>query len=399
MNILFVSSYDVKRNTSSNIRTIALIQALATAGHSVSLAYFPSGHESDPLLGSCIDSSCSSVISLKKTKPKTEVYPLGNNNVMPKGNLSIGNIKKYILRLYDRFFIYDVFQMEFRRIDNEKISKLERFYDIIVSSSEPRSSHKLVKLLRKNGISCKKWVQYWGDPITNDVASKKILPFREKIVEENLITQGNISLYTNPGCVEYMKSKYASQAKKMFWIPTSDIKTVVEYSNMESRLIAYVGDYKSIYRNIKPFYLVCKKLLLQTTIAGGSDVSLEPTDSISILGRVSKTQADVIESQSKILVVLDNERVGKECIQVPGKMYHYALTDKYILVISNSNSLENYYGCYNRYVFVRNTEEEIENGIKKILSGVFPESYKTPVSDFQQSKIVDVFLKIIDKEE
>ena len=38
-----------------------------------------------------------------------------------------------------------------------------------------------------------------------------------------------------------------------------------------------------------------------------------------------------------------NNCITENSIQVPGKMYHYALSNKYIIVISNSEILKKYY--------------------------------------------------------
>ena len=390
MQILFVSTYDLRRNTSSNIRTIALMQALAKAGHVIHVAYIPSCHESDIQMESCITSHCERVFHLIES-PNTNQLKNDNNNT----GIMKEKVKKLILNTYNKVCIYDVFQTKISKIKYDSLKSISQYYDIIISSSEPRSSHKLAGFLIKKGISCNKWIMYWGDPITNDVASKKWFPFREQLLEKSLLEQSDISIYTNPACCEYMKRKYSDYANKIYWIPTSDIQSVIPLRESNKYLISYVGDYRSDFRNIMPLYNVCIRQKQESIIAGGSDLALEGNKKLKILGRIPKLDADEIENDSRILVVLDNEKQGGKCIQVPGKMYHYALTNKYILVISNSDSLKQYYNRYERYIFVHNTVESIEKGISAILTGNLPDSYHKPVVQFEQKNIVDTFMDIV----
>lgn len=394
MKILFVSTYDLRRNTSSNIRTIALIQALAKMGHNVYAAYIPSQHVPDSKIQSCIINSCDFVIPLMEVADEDTLKTVEK----PSNKISYKQkIKNIILEVYNKICIYDIFQVNIRKIRVETIDKLNLDYDVIVSSSEPRSSHKLAKKLIKRGVKAKLWVLYWGDPITNDVASKKIFPFREHIIEKQLIKNGDLSIYTNQSCCEYMKKKYPDYSSKISWIPTSDILSNQKEKIREEYYISYVGDYRSDFRNIIPFYETCKCLRKQSVIAGGSDINLNSCESIRVLGRVSKEQADRIEQGSSILVVLDNEKKGRENIQVPGKMYHYALTNKYILVISNADSLEKYYSHYERYVFAHNTVDSIIEGLRKIENGELPLSYCSPVKSFTQESIAENFTELLSK--
>ena len=74
-----------------------------------------------------------------------------------------------------------------------------------------------------------------------------------------------------------------------------------------------------------------------------------------------------IEDSTNVLIFLCNRKGG----QVPGKIYQYSATDKTILFIMDGTQeeqavLKDYFGKFNRYVFCRNTAEDIARAIRDI---------------------------------
>ena len=384
--MLFVSSYDLRRNTSSNIRTIALMQSLSTNGFSVDVAYVQSNNSVDPSIDEALENCCGNIFKLICETTST------NENKTSKPSRFKQALKDKALSLYSRLFVYDVFQTRFRKIKWNNFKKIIPDYDYIISSSEPRSSHKLAEIMIEKRITSGKWIQYWGDPMSNDVASKKLFKNSEKREEKRLLKKADLVLYTNPGCAEYMKNRYLPYADKIFWLPTTDLVDQMNKSSnngiKQELCISYVGDYLSSYRNIVPLYNVCTRMGIKCTIAGNGDTVLNQNDSVHILGRVGREKAIEIENNSDILAVLDNERKGiTECIQVPGKMYHFALTTKYILVITNGDSLQRYYDCFKRYVFAQNNEKSIEKALLDITNNRYCSSFNSPLLDFSQNSV------------
>ena len=68
---LFVSSFDFRRNTSSNIRTIALMQSLTRNGHIVDVAYVQSSGKVDIDINNAFLESCSSIFVLLSAQEKS----------------------------------------------------------------------------------------------------------------------------------------------------------------------------------------------------------------------------------------------------------------------------------------------------------------------------------------
>ncbi len=391
LRFLFISSYDLRRNTSSNIRTIALMQALKKNGYYVDVAYIQSNAQIDEDFEDALTRGCENSFELISCP----VYR--HNSIKTNNDKSMSKIRQFLLKVYFKLFVYDVFQMNFRKISAKTLLSIPNDYDFIVSSSEPRSSHKLARIIIKKRKIGAKWIQYWGDPMTNDVASNKLFPFLEHKEEKKLLGSCDFAFYTNPGCARYMQRKYPFAISKIKWIPTSDIIRLREMlSCSNGTLLCYVGDYLSKYRNITPLYNVCNQIGYSLTIAGNSDLVFESTKFVSILKRVKRKKASEIENSSKILVVLDNERKDSDvCIQIPGKIYHYGLTNKYILVISNSLQLTSDYEKYKRFVFCKNNEDDIKASICQIMKNCFDDNYRKPLLDFSQDNVCELFVRTI----
>ena len=166
---LFVSSYDLRRNTSGNIRTVALMNALHANGHVVHCIFVPSSHNSDK-------SIYENLMKIDKciSFPNGEISFI-NQPLIKKEQKGLGSaIRNKIISIYSSLTVYDVFEIALLKLSKYDLSEIDNSYDFIVSSSEPRSSHKFAEKIIKLKNLKSKWVLYWGDPMSNDVASTKI---------------------------------------------------------------------------------------------------------------------------------------------------------------------------------------------------------------------------------
>lgn len=398
---LVVSSHDLRRNTSSNIRTVALIQALAKKGYTVHCFFISANKEVDENLDLALKDSCARMIIYKEVQVQSS-----EAMVEQRKSNALCRIKGYIrtglIKMFSVMSVYDIYRTQFYSLNKRDLDNLDNDYEMIISSSEPRSSHLLAKKICKICKLSMPWVQYWGDPMTNDVASEKLLRVLERREEHRLLRQAQMALYTNPIVVEYMQKKYPDCGEKINWIPTTDISSgeikgesvqPAEYD------VCYLGDYLTRYRDITPLYQACKKRNLKAAIVGNSDLQLDSAEGIRIEPRVSRKEAKQIEESSKIITILENKGINGPSIQIPGKLYHYALTDKPILVITESQEIKKYYAKYNRFVFAENNEQAIFEAISRILAGEDIGVQNMRLKDFSPEKIVDEFVTLIEKQE
>ena len=188
--------------------------------------------------------------------------------------------------------------------------------------------------------------------MTNDVASTKLFRNSESKEEQRLLSVSDFSLYTNPCAAAYMKKKYPKHACKIDWIPTSDFEKDEQASELEVDIncIGYFGDYRQMYRNIYPFYEACIENNISAIIVGDGDTQLLSQNNVKVHPRMSRNELEAYEKKCGILVVLENFTKTGECIQVPGKLYHYGLTHKHILVITESSNISKDYEEYKSFV-------------------------------------------------
>ncbi len=390
---LFVSSYDLRRNTSGNIRTVALMNCLHDNGHVVHCIFVPSDHSSDKNI-------YENLVKVDKlfAYPQKEIICINQSLGEKKMNEDSfkESIRSWAIQMYMKFSVYDVYEIPLLNLRKNDLNDLDETYDYIVSSAEPRSSHSFAKKIIKLKKYRAKWILYWGDPMTNDVASTKLFKKREENEERRLITGADISVYTNPCAVSYMKKKYPDLAFKIDWIPTTDFKKIQEEkSKGDLNKIGYFGDYRQIYRNIYPFYQACCENNYNTIIIGGADKELESTKTITVYGRKSRNEINKFEKDCGILMVLENISKSGNCIQVPGKLYHYGLTYKYILVITESHNIAKEYEKYNRFIFVPNNKDIIAEAIKNIQAGKYSRMNLLPVKEFEYDNIAKQFFNVI----
>ena len=215
------------------------------------------------------------------------------------------------------------------------------------------------------------------------------LPYFEK----KLIKSCDLAVYTNPIVAEHLAEIYPAYKNKLTWVPTSfpadddAAKTdTIEYD------VGYFGDYLQAYRDIRPLIESLKHNGMSACICGKGDIEIRQDEKIHVYGKVPLTQAEAFKAKCEILVILANETsTEKRSLQIPGKLYHYALSNKPILFLTNDSTVEKYYGVYNRFVFAENNVNTISKALRNIKNGVYSDTAK-PLNDFTPTHVAQEFL-------
>ncbi len=267
----------------------------------------------------------------------------------------------------------------------------EEYYDIILSSSDPKPSHIAARSLISKGLKYGKWIQYWGDPLTIDITIKTIYPkWILKKIEKKLFSCSDSIVYVSPFTLEQQRQMFKKYAESMHFAPIPYIKEKVYPSTQNDEFtVSYIGAYSSSVRNIIPLYdTLCELENISADIVGDSDVKLAATENIRIIPR---GVADDIEAKSDLLVCLLNEKGT----QIPGKLYHYSATNKAILVIVDGymkKELSDYVASYDRYYLCENNKEAIKTAIQKVIC----EGKKfEPVEKFKPESVVKALLNTV----
>lgn len=285
--------------------------------------------------------------------------------------------EKIIRKIVHKIYPWDYTMHIARHISISKIPN--KHYDMVVSSSNPYSSHVAVSRLIKQGLSFGRWVQYWGDPLSNDVSKTNWIPeIILRKIEAKLFKGAYKIVFVSPLTLEYEAKTHKSIKDKMTWLPIPYKEKML--TSPSSECISYFGDYYKKNRDIYPLYRSLKCYGKQAIIAGDGDINLQATNNLQILNRCDINQYLI---NTRILVVILN----KYGTQIPGKLYHCARADVPVLVIcerENSMRLRSYFKKYDKYHFCDNNVECILEAIKRINN-----NYKrsAPIAEFRADKI------------
>ena len=283
------------------------------------------------------------------------------------------NLKTAIRTIGKRTF-YAVFKpdplypLEKEWLKNARHFRSEKRYDLVISNSSPAASHRLVAEWKKRGsIQFDRWVQIWEDPWYHDLYGGHTREVEQE--EHRLLQEASEIVYVSPLTLMYQKRYFPDCADKMSCVPLPALQFEEEQGKQKNEefSVGYFGDYYSQTRDLSPFYEAIKRTGYRCYIFGDSDLSLEKTDKIEISGRVTLDKLQKIQDKTTVLVHLCNLRGG----QIPGKIYHYSVTDKPILFIldgteEEQKALRSYFEPFNRYCFCHNTADEIEKTLDRI---------------------------------
>jgi len=363
LKILYITATPLEYNSSANMRNIALIKGLEELGNEVSTL------SSDFCEDSIYIESIESKVKLKD-RYWIKLGQLQSNitNKVNSKNKFKKKVKEKLYKIYTKFSIYDP-----RKTLTSKIKKglVNSKFDLIISSSDPKSSHLLAeKIIQLNPDITKMWIQYWGDPFCGDINRNTIIPdFFIKREEKRLIKKCDKVVYVSPFTLERQQKIYKEYKEKMVFVPIPFLKEKV-YKNVKNEkvVLGYFGDYNSKDRNINHLYNVVKEnIKLELNICGNSDITLKEKENIKIKTRQKTSILTSLEEVVDILICICN-RSGT---QIPGKIYHYAATNKPILIIldgQNRKELKRYFEGFDRFELCNNNEKDIEKAILNIIN-------------------------------
>lgn len=313
----------------------------------------------------------------------------------PTRSNKIGLKKRIKHFLFHAYIFFNLFEHTSRLAKKISANDLPfKYFDYIVSISDPKASHIVLINLLKEGIKANKIIEYWGDPLYGDITLKTIhgqTTIKKK--ERELLSPANSIFYTSPFTVAKEKKLYPEFASKMFYIPTPcirDHKDIKTSSNNGSALrIGYFGDYYTKIRNIKPLYRAIAKSEADQMflyIIGNSDMQLKKRKNIEVLPRGNFKD---YEQNTDLFVCILNRRGS----QIPGKIYYCASTFKPVLVIIDGDEqekMEDFLQSFNRFFLCKNDEESIMNALVAISND---KRMWTPCKCLNESSIANNVLK------
>lgn len=354
MTILVLKLSPLKGVTSSMMRAIGLVNGLVELGHQIDFLTTPASHHQIAYRLGITEFGPN--VRLLETNPNT----LYTSIVSGKQSGVRRHIIALLRKLYKLIMIYD-HTLHISKSINPNI--LESSYDLVISISDPKTSHLSVINLRKKGVCFDRWISYWGDPMALDITNKSIIPkFIYRHEESRMLSSCDKIVYTNPLTADMQKRLFPKFSKRITYSPTA-ISQNLECTKEEGApfRVSYIGAYHSRIRNILPFYHAAIDLQdkVETFIIGDSDLTLDESENVHVF---SRREAIEVELSTDLFICVLN----KTGTQIPGKIYHYAASNRRILVIldgEEKHRIQNYLEGFDRYDFCENNQEDIAAAI------------------------------------
>ncbi|WP_042683487.1 hypothetical protein [Anaerosalibacter massiliensis] len=386
--VLIISSKPLEANESASVRKILTVKSILDTGADVTIL-----STQIPKNSPNYNNNTDAINMAKKVELRTGAfYNAGITKTNKINNKSVKRKLKSLARsMYYKLTIYDPLKGCTKYIDKLE-DKLESKYDIIISMSDPKSSHLLaLTLLEKGIVSCGRYIQVWGDPMYLDITNKTLIP-RQMIKKEErkLLKRPDKVFYVSPLTLEEEKKIFPEYADKMdVLFPIYQKKSIYEPVTKINK-IGYFGDYNSDIRDIMPLYNAIKDSDYELVICGNSDLKLKSKSNININGRVSFDKVKEFEKEVDLLVHISNS----SGTQIPGKIYQYMGTNKPILFVLDGpkECFLKVFEPFNRVMFCENKKEDIIKTIKRFNNGDFDLEIE-PVKEFDNKNLA---IKLLD---
>ncbi|MBP2657623.1 MAG: hypothetical protein H6Q69_655 [Firmicutes bacterium] len=360
MKILFVTLRALEINSSVTISNMGLLKGLIDCGCEVDLI-MPTVNKR---LKQCdaIDQNMDSVNTIR-----IEGNTIYENLVIRQES----PVKRWIINMIRVvFYWFSLHDNTISLISKADITPLKgKEYDLVISTSDPKTSHIYVNKLIKQGLKYNVWIQHWGDPLSLDVTNKTIYPrVFIKNKERQIISCANKIVYVSPLTKKMQCKMFPEYAERMLFIPLPYYKEKIYDTNSNIKItLGYFGDYNTKTRNIIPLYDFCvMNNQYNLIIAGSSNIELAETDNVKVLPRISQEKVDELEAKCDILVCICN----KFGTQIPGKIYYYSATNKPILVLLDGDfrdEIEAYLASYSRFNICDNCLDSINSKIAEMI--------------------------------
>ena len=363
MKILYITtSYEQKANSAS-IRNNALVEGLIQNGCKVTVLtpqwpehmrsiYFTNQNKADVIRTYIPDLSI-----LKKTSVPGK----------RKSNSTLSYIRSLVR---DLIYFPDICK-KWKNLISVEIGDS---YDLIISSSDLKSSHFVALKLKKQNPQIP-WIQIWGDPWKDDVNLSWLHKRKAGKQEYELLKQADKIIYVSSLTKEKMSRNYPEISDKLFYIPRGYYKAIHK-SRMDNNLfrIVYTG-VLSPGRNVLNFLSALeeynkekeKKICLDFYGNYPSDMEekIKKYVSCSVHSNIDYEEILSLYRESDALLFISNKQGST---QIPGKLFDYMGTELPIIcLVDDINSgIVQILSSYPRCLIIQNTPNDIRRGLTNI---------------------------------
>ena len=216
MKILYIISTPIEYSSSANMRNLSLINGLIKNKCIVDLLSDSYDYDSK-----YIDKDLCKIKFRKRYYLRKPAIVKTNKDYHGRYlNKIKNNLKELLLKKIQKISVYDNRKVLVNFVKNVMVDEK---YDLIISSSDPKSSHLIAeKLISLYPNITKKWIQYWGDPFLADINGKKNILLNKKIkkAEFKILSKADKIVYVSPFTLELQQKIYSSLKEKMCFLIT-----------------------------------------------------------------------------------------------------------------------------------------------------------------------------------
>jgi glycosyltransferase involved in cell wall biosynthesis len=255
-----------------------------------------------------------------------------------------------------------------REIRSSVLSEVE--YDIVLTSSDPKSIHFLIANRSFKNIYLTNrptHIQYWGDPWYDDITIHSNLI--TKLFEYLVLKTADIVIYNSMETLNRQKKHYPSLANKMHYLSRginarAELLSDIQRHTFPNRAqLLYAGDYFSSIRNISNLVQAISRTKHQLTIIGNGDLGCTNTQNVISRSRVSQHEVNHYISRADILVVILNKRGA----QLPGKIFDLMSEEKPVIVLYEQRIPADLVALAPRLIFIRNEISAIRRFLEETI--------------------------------
>ena len=375
MNILYITNLFGVIGSSAAVRNSALIKGLVKNGHTVNVLTIQ--HPQDRL--SKFLCSCG----------YNKLFPIemGITNFIQRTSKIRKKVNRSVLKSWKKIFREIVFFPDIFIRWADKITPSDYGdYDVIISSSDYKSSHFVAKRI-KEVFPEKRWIQIWDDPWSLDSTLSRISRFRAKYAERKLFCHADKIVFVSELTCDALIKIYPCYSKKMYYVPRSYYQeiNVLRKEGKQVYDIVYTGAL-GVGRNFENFLCAIKeyntrsKCLFKVHFYGNYSNEqmdkLQKFDFVTVNGTVDYEEVLKLFSQMDALLFISNKSTST---QIPGKLFDYFGTNLPIICITNNNAkLETFLIRYSKCLlfqgdFVSVANQIINNSSFEVVKSYSPE--------------------------
>lgn len=392
MRILYITTFYEQRSASAAIRNSAWVNGLIEDGCEVTVLTvdWPDNLKSRFLM----ENNRARVY--RTYLPELDVLKVTTSKIKKSSFAKLTPIRHFIRDL--------IFFPDICRRWNDKVDLPTKMnYDILISSSDFKSSHYVAKQVKEANKELP-WIQIWGDPWKDDVGLNWLNKIRAAKKEKELLTIADKVIYVSAITKERMSRIYPLLCHKFHYLPRGFYKSVYNVSteNKGDIHITYTGGMSIRYRNSLAL-LECiemknrtKNRRLHVDFYGLFDAETKEQfgalDCCTIHSAVDYEEILKVYQHSDALLFVANKGNSS---QIPGKLFDYMGTNLPIICLVDSLDTEiaNWLRSFPRCLLIENSNKGVQNSIDMIYS--FINNKYDIVQEFSPNSIAKQLLSIL----